>query len=380
MCQGTCEARKPRGLMSVEEEVERNRQNIRSDGYTMSIGEMLNLYRDSEIKIRPEFQRLFRWPVEKQSRLIESLLLDIPLPTIFVAKTDAGTWEVVDGLQRLSTILLFVGELRDEETGDLRLPSVLTRTKYIPSLEGATYDALPQSIRLQLKRSRLDFRILLRESDDAVKYELFDRLNSGGVPTSPQEVRTALLIMKDAGFYGELHDFRNSADFRDTLALTERQFDEQYDLELLVRFLTFASSTPVELAGFSDIDTFLTDKVLEIADMEPASRGDLIQHARQVFEIAGTIGPGVFRKFDEARGRSIGAFSVSAFEATTLGLSANPAAWLNLGVAERAALLEQKVAALWRDEEFRRSSGAGVRASTRAPRMPDVGRRIFALA
>src|SRR5690606_18180853 len=147
-------------LMSIEAEITEHRRSIRSDSYQMSIGEVLNLYRDHEIRIRPEFQRLFRWPLEKQSKLIESILLDIPLPPVFVSQAEDSVWEVVDGLQRLSTILSFVGELRDEAKDEVLAPSQLTRTKYIPSLEGITYEALPQAVKIQFKRSRLDFRIL----------------------------------------------------------------------------------------------------------------------------------------------------------------------------------------------------------------------------
>lgn len=363
--------------MAVEDEIAENRQNIRSDGYAMSIGEVLNLYKDEEIRIRPEFQRLFRWPIEKQSRLIESILLDIPLPPIFVAQSEDSVWEVVDGLQRLSTILSFVGELRDESTGETISPSVLTRTKYVPSLEGAAYESLPQSVKLQFKRARLDFRILLKESDEAVKYELFDRLNSGGMRTSPQEVRTAILIMNNPDFYAELQSIRGEQSVAETLALTDRQLDEQYDLELIVRFMAFQTSTQDELSGFADIDTYLTDKLLELAASDQGVINDLVLRTKQVFEIASAVGPAAFRKYDAARGRSTGGFSVSVFEAVTAGIASHLSDWLDLDAADRAPALERGLAELWQDDVFGRNSGAGVRATTRAPRMPEVGARIF---
>ena len=79
---------------SLELEISSARQAISSDGYPMSIGELTNLYRDEELVIRPEFQRLFRWTPLQKSRLVESLLLGIPLPSIFVAQTKDGIWEV----------------------------------------------------------------------------------------------------------------------------------------------------------------------------------------------------------------------------------------------------------------------------------------------
>ena len=70
----------------------------------MSIGEMINLYKDDELEVHPEFQRFFRWDEEQKSKLIESLLLGIPIPPIFVAQKLNGRWDVIDGQQRLSTI------------------------------------------------------------------------------------------------------------------------------------------------------------------------------------------------------------------------------------------------------------------------------------
>ncbi len=105
----------------------------------MSIGELVSLYRQSELVIRPEFQRLFRWGSAQKSRLIESLLLGIPLPSSFVMQREDGVWEVIDGLQRLSTILEFMGELRNESTSTLLPPSSLVSTVYLNSLEGVKY-------------------------------------------------------------------------------------------------------------------------------------------------------------------------------------------------------------------------------------------------
>lgn len=370
--------------MSLEAEVDENRQNIRSDGYAMSIGEVVNLYRDREIQIRPEFQRLFRWSIDQQSRLIESILLDIPIPPIFVAQREDGVWEVVDGLQRLSTVLKFLGELRDEATGKLLEASTLVKTRYLSALDGITFDSepysLPNPIRLQLKRARLDFRILLRESDPKVKFELFDRLNSGGEPTSPQEVRTALLLMRAPEFHQWLDGLRNAEPFQGSLALTNRQLNEQYDLELLVRFLALDQSSNERLRSFSDIDGFLTDRILEMAEEMSSDKKEAVERrVRAVFDVIGALGPDAFRKYDEKRGRMVGAFSVSAYEAVTLGVAANLEEWLELGEPARAEELGKCVRTLWNDAEFLRNSGAGVRASSRAPRMGPVGSRVMAV-
>jgi hypothetical protein len=123
------------GSMSLTEEIADRRQAINTDAYSMSIGELTNLYRDNELDIHPEFQRFFRWSDEQKSRLIESLLLGIPIPSIFVQQRQDGVWDVIDGLQRLSTIFELQGLLKDEQEQVID-PLVLRGTKYLPSLEG----------------------------------------------------------------------------------------------------------------------------------------------------------------------------------------------------------------------------------------------------
>src|SRR5437764_14911019 len=105
----------------------------------MSIGELMSLYKDEELDIHPEFQRFFRWSLKQKSRLIESLLLGIPIPQIFVAQRADGVWDVVDGLQRLSTIFEFAGILLDEEKKKLP-PLTLESTTYLPSLGHRRWD------------------------------------------------------------------------------------------------------------------------------------------------------------------------------------------------------------------------------------------------
>ena len=153
----------------LEAQIRDARLTISSDGYPMSIGELTNLYRDGELRIRPEFQRFFRWTQMQKTHLIESILLGIPLPSIFVAQAETGSWELVDGLQRVSTILQFQGELKDAESGQLVPPLMLEGTKYLPALQGRywqhenTEESLTEAQRLDIKRSKLDIKIIKRE-------------------------------------------------------------------------------------------------------------------------------------------------------------------------------------------------------------------------
>ena len=121
--------------MALLDEIESKRREIRTDGYAMSIGEWISLYEQDELDIHPEFQRFYRWSETQKTNLIESILLGIPIPPIFVSQRSDGVWDVVDGLQRLSTIFQLMGILRDDQKR-LVDPLVLRATKYLPSLEG----------------------------------------------------------------------------------------------------------------------------------------------------------------------------------------------------------------------------------------------------
>ncbi len=94
------------------DEVTKGRLEYVTDGYAMSIGELVSNYKEGEIIINPNFQRKFRWSQYQRSKLIESILIGVPIPSVFVYQNKDGKWEVVDGVQRLSTIIEFMGELK----------------------------------------------------------------------------------------------------------------------------------------------------------------------------------------------------------------------------------------------------------------------------
>jgi len=231
--------------VGLQEEIDKMRGEIRTDGDSVSIGEWISIYEKGELDIHPEFQRFFRWSDRQKSRLIESVFLGIPIPQIFVAQRPDGIWDVVDGLQRLSTIFQFVGALKNEH-GDTLPPLTLERTLYLPSLEGKRWDdeshpdqSLTTAQRLLIKRAKIDVSIILKESDENAKYELFQRLNTGGSMLSGQEVRSSILVMLNQTFYRWLKQLSQDPNFVSCVTLSERALAEQYDMELVLRFIAF---------------------------------------------------------------------------------------------------------------------------------------------
>lgn len=367
---------------TLQEEIETARQTIRSEAMSMSVGEVVNLYTNEEMVIRPEFQRLFRWDTEQKSRLIESLLLGIPVPSIFVMQREDSIWEVIDGLQRLSTILEFMGELRDEYTKELVPPSVLRATKYLRHLQGAAYEegtegatsALTAGQRLALKRAKIDLKILLPESDEKAKFELFDRLNTGGSPLSAQEIRNAQLIMLDPTLFEWLDGLRNDENFQDTISITDRLYDEAKDMELVCRFIALIRTSPEDLTNMGSIDSFVSNKIFATVEEEGFDREYEGDRFRKIFEaLNAALGDDAFRRFDGEK--FLGGFSVSAYETITVGVGLNPDVWLEGGADP--ALLQSKVAEWWDNQTFRNASRGGSRGSTRVPKTLPAAREFF---
>jgi hypothetical protein len=253
--------------MSLQKEIDDKRKEIRTDAYSMSIGEWISMYESvpPEIDIHPEFQRFYRWTEEQKTRFIESILLGIPIPTIYVSQREDGVWDVIDGLQRLSTIYEFVGILKGPD-GKIVPPLVLGGTKYLPSLKGVVWNAddyyeyknnlstqsrpidkLEQEVksltipqRLLIKRAKIPVSIILKESDESSKYDLFQRLNTGGTGLTPQEARNCILISINQSLYERLRNLSKDENFVSCVRLNGNLVEEQYDMDLVLRFLVSA--------------------------------------------------------------------------------------------------------------------------------------------
>jgi hypothetical protein len=363
----------------LQHEIDSKRQEIRSDGYLMSIGEWISLYEDEEIEIHPEFQRFFRWSSYQKTSLIESLLLGIPIPPIFVSQREDGVWDVVDGLQRLSTIYEFVGKLKDED--NLLKPAlVLEKTKYLPSLQGKKWEdpsdlenSFTQVQRLLIKRARIAVTILQKESSEMAKYELFQRLNTGGSVATPQEVRSCILVMHNRDMYHWMKKLSQNEAFQTCLSLSDRSLDEQYDIELLLRFLVFRAIDERELRGIGDIGVFLTDKMVEMATKQNYDYEGEEKAFNATFEIlANQIGANAFRKYVSIKDRFSGGFLVSAFEVVALGVGYNYEKLQNASID-----IEKQVKSIWTDTQYPSWSGSGTDAKGRMPKLVPLGRELF---
>jgi uncharacterized protein with ParB-like and HNH nuclease domain len=379
----------------LENEIRIARKKIVTDGYDMSVGEVMNLYRDRELTIDPVFQRLFRWDLTRKSRFIESLLLGIPIPPIFVYQDPEGVWELVDGLQRLSTILEFVGELRvskskdddKDETNNLReletddnenvdddvekykKPSVLCGTKLLPSLEGKKWDLKERrdSIglinQIAIKRARIRIEILKAESDENAKFELFQRLNTGGSPLSEQEVRNCVAVMVNKKFYNWLVKAASFKSFITTTSQTQVAMEKQASVELVLRMVAFQH---VKYDGRQDVHEYLDNALLQLArNTEIDWEVEKTRFEATFALLDSALEDSAFKKWDG--GSFKGKFLMSLFEVVGFGVSKNLEAILEL--PKPIDFLKKKAKSVWSEETFITYSGAGIRGTTRLTKL-----------
>ena len=376
--------------MSLQEEIDITRQEIRTDNYSMSIGEWISLYEKNEIDIHPDFQRFFRWSDHQKSTFIESILLGIPIPPIFVSQRDDGIWDVIDGLQRLSTIYEFIGVFRSNNQNENNSRSnnqnennsfvELQETTYLPSLKGKKWDdpedadnSLTQAQRLLIKRSKIAVNIIQKESDEMIKYELFQRLNTGGSVATPQEMRNCILLMLNKDLFDLVRLLADSKSFKSCIALSDRLYEEQYDMELVLRFILLFDKDNESLQSLGgDVSVFLTNRMREMALREDLNIEYITEAFNWTFNILDqTMKDNSFKRYKTDSDRFLGGFILSAYEVIALGIGYNHQNPLP------ANQVSDQIKSIWSDPIYQQWSGAGVNASRRLPILIPLGRRKF---
>ena len=366
--------------MSLQDEIDKTRQEIRTDGYSMSIGEWISLYENSEIDIHPDFQRFFRWSDHQKSTFIESILLGIPIPPIFVSQRDDGVWDVVDGVQRLSTIYEFVGILKKDEAQNNTQPVPLQKTTYLASLEGKKWDdpndrdnSFTQAQRLLIKRSKIAVNIVQKESDEMIKYELFQRLNTGGSVATPQEVRNCILLMLNKDLYHLMRSLADYEPFKKCTALSDRLYEEQYDMELVLRFILLFDKDDISVKKLGgDVHVFLTETMRKVASNKELDYHHIETAFKTTFDLLDeTIGEDSFKKYKPEQDRFLGGFLLSAYEVVALGIG------YNYKHLPQKNLISDKIKGIWSHETYQTRSGGGFNATRRLPYLIPLGREVF---
>ena len=195
-----------------------------------NLSTLYQLIEQKTINLSPSYQRRDRWGNDRQSELIESFLMNVPIPPVFLNEDTYGEYSVIDGRQRLTAIYEFL-------SGALRL----TNLTVFSDINGRNFSELPSSLQSVIKtRPTLRAVIILRQSDPDIKYQVFRRLNTGGVSLNGQEIRNSV-------FPGRLNEtlvkLSEKSDFHSLLGINDlkksRLYQEMGDIELVLRFFTF---------------------------------------------------------------------------------------------------------------------------------------------
>lgn len=222
----------------IQEQLDAQRQKVDVDHFDLTVRELMRMTEDDELQRAPVYQRKFRWDENTESRLVESLLLGLPVPSLFVATNTDGSWEVVDGLQRISTLIHFTapsGMSLDSvgKTEPLRLSGLTDLTTF----NGATLADLPSPVQLAFYKRGIRVTALSDKSNRNTRFELFERLNAGGVALSPQEVRAAIYRGQ---FNDLLRELAYSEPFKTLVRLQRGREDDGTREELVLKFFAYS--------------------------------------------------------------------------------------------------------------------------------------------
>jgi len=334
--------------MALLDEVEKHRSDIKTDSYTITWRELLGQYKDGDLIINPDYQRLFRWDIDQQTQYIESLLLGIPTPPVFLAQNDDGKFEVLDGLQRISTLLKFFANERppapaevptqdelntDVEQNDISIPTTLFSGRLLPSLEGATSTTLSETLIRTIRYSRVTVIVIEKGSKRRARYEVFRRLNRFGSILSDQEIRNCTARLLGTSFPDSLRSLGRDPTIRTVLALSDELRRNMGVEEAILRLLAFNYSKE----GLKhEIREYLDDF------MEYASEGKfelsptIIERVRRAFELIHLAIPDgkAFRLRNQG-------FSTNLFDVVATGVFRNLDRLTPEVVAKRHAMLQE---------------------------------------
>jgi len=228
---------------------ESKQRDLLTSAVDYNLSSLTALLRNKQIDLSPKYQRRNRWTDLRKSRLVESFLMNVPVPPIFLNEDEYGHYSVIDGKQRLTAVYDF-----------LRGSFALKGLEVFSELNGKKVDELPATLQTALEtRANIRAIIILRQSDPDIKYQVFQRLNTGGIRLNPQEIR-------NSAWPGPLNtmilDESTTPEFHVALGIKDRSksalYREMRDAEFVLRFLTFKDDWSTFSGGMGRrLDSFM---------------------------------------------------------------------------------------------------------------------------
>ena len=247
--------------------------------------------KEKEIDLEPDFQREQMWDNLRKSRLIESLLLRIPIPAFYVAADDEDRWKVVDGIQRMSAI-----------NGYIENEFPLRKLEYLSVFEGKRYEDLPRAMQRRIRETELVVNVISPSTPVGVMFNIFLRINTGGVPLNAQEIRNALTPPHVRDY---LKGLAQSIEF---LRATERSIlpKRMADRECILRFLAFHMDPWTNYTtSTEDLNTYLTNAMKKISLLKQQEHDQFAADFKKAMDAGFRIfGRGTFRRPSDEHSRS----------------------------------------------------------------------------
>jgi hypothetical protein len=303
---------------------------IRITTKNFTLREVVDLIGEREIELAPDFQRDYVWKQRQRTRLIESILLGIPLPAFYFNQENDGSYQVVDGVQRLSTVSIFMKDDHILDRSDL---------EYLHAHHGLKYSQLDTAAVRRFRSTQIVVHVIEPQTPDEVKYDIFGRVNTLGSPLSAQEIRHAMskprsrMLLKElaelpafdaaTGGYFWRRDTEGAGPVRDSGRMTNR--------ELALRFCAFRHYSDEEYRQYSSLDAFLVEytrrldgvssKQAQISDSQLSSlRDDFVQAMANAEKI---LGKAAFRRWPTDQLRR-GPINRAVFESQAIALADYP--------------------------------------------------------
>jgi Protein of unknown function DUF262 len=294
---------------------------------------------EEALDLAPEFMRQAGiWEDDVKSRLIESILIRIPLPVFYIDATDENQWVVVDGLQRLSALKQFVKDKTLKLTG----------LEYLKELEGKTYDELERRYQRRIEEAQVTIYLIKPGTPHEVRYNIFKRLNMTGLSLSPQEIRHALSPTKVTRFLKKLAEYEG---FKQAVTISEARIKRMEDREFVLEFLAFYL-THYQYYNHGTRESFLSNalyKVNNCSDSElQAIEGNFQKSMNAALQI---FGDNAFRKISRSKPRKY-PIDKALFEAWSVSLSHLNSEEIQILVDRKEMLIQKFRDLIDNDREF----------------------------
>jgi len=273
-----------------------------------TIEQLLRRINEEALDLAPDFQRHANiWKDDAKSRLIESILIRIPLPAFYIDATNEDKWLVVDGLQRLSALKQFMSD-KELKLGGL---------EYLSNLEGKNYDEIGRRYQRRIQETQVTVYLIEKGTPPEVKYNIFKRINTGGLPMSPQEIRHALNPGKATKFLAKL---ATSNEFQKVTNLSDSRKMRMEDREFILGSVAFMLTSYKNYQSETR-DLFLTKALSKINNMSESELGAIENNFKKAMVAAWEIfDRNAFRKVSQKQKKKF-PINKALFEVWSVNLS-----------------------------------------------------------